>query len=149
MNSDTCARSCPQIFEYADVTLSDSVFPGEINQHGVSTILGCNSQTNKRKWRQHTILRMLNKLNLRQKHWALEWTRTFLNPKEKKIRICVDEALQGLTVTWKIQVVPTALETHDFCDTGAMLYQLNYETTQLGAGQFVGRSLVPVNGLDE
>ena len=30
------------------------------------------------------------------------------------------------------------LETHDLCDAGAMLHQLSFEATQLGAGQFVG-----------
>ena len=29
--------------------------------------------------------------------------------------------------------------THDFCDAGAMLDQLSHETTQLKAGQFVGK----------
>ena len=32
----------------------------------------------------------------------------------------------------------TGIQTHDLCDAGAMLYQLSCETTQLGAGQFVG-----------
>ena len=38
VNSVSCGRSYPQIFEYAEVTLSDPVFPGcnEMNQHGVS-----------------------------------------------------------------------------------------------------------------
>ena len=27
--------------------------------------------------------------------------------------------------------------THDLCDAGMMLYQLSYEATQLGEGQFV------------
>ena len=30
------------------------------------------------------------------------------------------------------------IRTHALCDAGAMLYQLSYEATQLGAGQFVG-----------
>ena len=29
------------------------------------------------------------------------------------------------------------IRTHDLCDAGAMLYQLSYEATQLGAGQFI------------
>ncbi|XP_068707413.1 corticotropin-releasing factor receptor 1-like [Montipora foliosa] len=32
----------------------------------------------------------------------------------------------------------SGLGIHDHCDTGAMLYQLIYEATQVGAGQFVG-----------
>ena len=30
------------------------------------------------------------------------------------------------------------MRTGDLCDAGAMLYQLSYETSQLGAGHFVG-----------
>ena len=30
------------------------------------------------------------------------------------------------------------IRTHHLCDTDAMLYQLSYEATQLGVGQFVG-----------
>ena len=30
------------------------------------------------------------------------------------------------------------VQTHDLYDDGAMLYQLNYKATQLGAGQFLG-----------
>ena len=32
----------------------------------------------------------------------------------------------------------SGLGIHDLCDEGAMLYQLSYEATQLGAGQFFG-----------
>ena len=37
--------------------------------------------------------------------------------------------------------------THDLRIDGAMLYQLSYEATQLGAGPFVATTCVPVKGL--
>ena len=35
-------------------------------------------------------------------------------------------------------VAAAVFESYDHCNAGAMLYQLSYEATQLGAGQFVG-----------
>ena len=103
-------RSYSQIFEYPDVTQWDPVFPAcdkstwRIDLETRKT-LTCNSLTKQRKWRQHTILRMLSKQNLCQKHLAGEcirirvdnendsktigiryvWTRIFWNPEKKKL----------------------------------------------------------------
>ena len=41
------------------------------------------------------------------------------------------------------------IQTHDLCDAGAVLYKLNFEATQLGAGQFVGQLICSGDGLDK
>ena len=46
-----------------------------------------------------------------------------------------------LTVIWTIEAIVSdfnGIQTRDLCDVGATLYQLSYEATQLGAGQFIG-----------
>ena len=102
-NSDTCGRSYQQIFEFANVTLSDPVFKSTwpIDLAPWKTLSG-NSLTKQRKWCQHTTLRIISKQSFCQKHRALEcvrirvdrendsktirirymWTRIFFNPKK-------------------------------------------------------------------
>ena len=44
-----------------------------------------------------------------------------------------------LVLIRKIQAASfNGIGTHDLYDAGAMLYQLSYEATQLGAGQVIG-----------
>ena len=46
--------------------------------------------------------------------------------------------MRALISTIEAIVFLTGLDIHDRCDAGAVFYQLSYEATQLGAGQFVG-----------
>ena len=46
--------------------------------------------------------------------------------------------MRALISTTEAIVFLTGLDIHDRCDAGAVFYQLSYEATHLGAGQFVG-----------
>ena len=53
---------------------------------------------------------------------------------QEKLQTMVIQRFWGLIEVYYgiVQVV------NDLCDAGAMLYQLSYEATHLGAGKFVG-----------
>ena len=50
----------------------------------------------------------------------------------------VSRDAQNVCATTIIVTVLNGIRTRDLCDVSAMLYQLSYEATQLGEGQFVG-----------
>ena len=116
-NSDACGRSYQQIFEFANVTLSDPIFKSTWRIYLAPwKTLSCNSLTKQRKWCQHTTLRIISKQSFCQKHRALEcvrirvdrendsktiricymWTRIFFNPKKMQIQKFPDTRLRAL-----------------------------------------------------
>ena len=116
-NSDACGQSYQQIFEFANVALSDPVFKStrRIDLAPWKTP-SCNSLTKQRKSCQHTTLRIISKQSICQKHRALEsvrirvdrendsktirirymWTRIFFNPKKMQIQKFPYTRLRGL-----------------------------------------------------
>ena len=56
----------------------------------------------------------------------------------RNVEVIVARILDNLCNCLLIQAVSTGFEPMTLCDAGAMLYQLSYEATQLGAGQFAG-----------